>query len=60
MEEIANAATVEPHVPGSVSDVAHAIQFAREDRLDKSPHDLSQCLAAAPILPLNSESRSRV
>lgn len=52
MEEIAVARTVDRHVLGSVNDFARAIRFTLEDRLDKSPHDLSLWLAETPILPL--------
>jgi hypothetical protein len=52
MEEIAIARTIDRHVLGSVNEFVHAIRFALEDRLDKSPHDLSLWLAETPILPL--------
>jgi hypothetical protein len=52
MEEIAIARTVDRHVLGSVNDFVQAIRFALEDRLDKSPHDLSLWLSDTPILPL--------
>lgn len=50
MEEIAIARTIHRHVVGSLNDFSRAVRFAREDRLDESPHDLSLWLAQT--LPL--------
>ncbi|HEY6358471.1 MAG TPA: hypothetical protein VIX35_09515 [Vicinamibacterales bacterium] len=41
MADVALAKTIDRHVVGSLTEFGHAVRFALEDRLDKSPHELS-------------------
>ena len=52
MKDIAIAKTVDRHVIGSLNEFMFGLRFALEDRVDKSPHELSLWLAQTPILPL--------
>jgi len=52
MADVAVAKTVDRHVVGSLSEFGFAVRYALEDRLGKSPHELSLGMARTPILPL--------